>query len=65
MIQAKHLDKGLMEYSEAELEEIASGLADALSREKRPFLSRKLADVNRAIWAKKSRHSSFMGSNKK
>ena len=65
MIQAKHLDKGLMEYSEAELEEIASGLADALSREKRPFLSRKLADVNRAIWAKKSRHSSFMGFNKK
>ena len=62
---AKYQERGLMEYSEEELEGIATGLAEDLSRKKKASTSRKLADVNRAIWAKGSQHSGFMGCTKK
>lgn len=58
---AKHGQEGLLDYSTAQLEELATRIAEDLSKEKSAALSRKLADVNRVIWAKKSQHSTFLG----
>lgn len=62
--RAKYLDRILMEYSLEELEELASSLAEDLLRGKNPATSRKLADVTRAIWALKSKHSGFVSKGK-
>lgn len=58
--EAKYQGQVLLELSIEELEGLASGLAEELLREKKSAISRKLADVNRTIWARKSKHSGFV-----
>lgn len=61
---ARYEGRSLMTYSLDELEEIASGLASDLLRQRNPAKSRKLADVTRAIWTMKSKHAAFVSGGK-
>jgi hypothetical protein len=57
---ARYEERSLMSYSLEELEEIASQLASDLLLQRNSAESRKLADITRAIWAKRSKYATFV-----
>lgn len=54
---ASHNGKKLSEYEQADLDQLASELALRASRENSSILSRRLSDVNRVIWARRTGRS--------
>jgi hypothetical protein len=60
-IDSSKLDEiPLLEYSNQGLESAASEISGDLLKKKNPSLSRKLSLITRVLWAKQSRHSSFV-----
>jgi len=57
---ASHEGRHLRDYTQDELEEFATELASLSAREKSSAVARKLSDVNRLIWARRTGRGSLL-----
>ena len=58
---ASHQGKPLDEYPQEDLEQLATELASSLAKRKNSAAARKLSDVNRLIWARRTGRGSSLG----
>lgn len=58
---ASHQGRPLDEYAQDELEQLATDLASSLAKKKNSAAARKLSEVNRLIWARKTGRGSSLG----